>query len=133
MNARGDQVNTAALIANLQSAMSDYAGPFKTRESLQQALTVIAELENKIGAAPPGAPDVFDPSRVDWFDLRNMLLIGRAVVESALSRKESRGAHQREDHPGLMEEWTLNQFVEMDGETLSVVQGPAASDLESPI
>ena len=133
VNARGDEVNTAALIANLQSAMSDYAGPFKTRESLQQALSVIAELENKIGAVPPGALDVFHPSRVDWFDLRNMLLIGRAVVESALSRNESRGAHQREDHPGLMEEWTLNQFVEMDGETLSVVQGPAASDLESPI
>ena len=72
-------------------------------------------------------------SGVDWFDLRNMLLIGRAVVESALSRNESRGAHQREDHPGLMEEWTLNQFVEMDGETLSVVQGSAASDLGSPI
>ena len=113
--------------------MSDYAGPFKTRESLCEALTVIGELEGRIGSAPPGEPDVFEPSRVDWFDLRNMLLVGRAVVESALARNESRGAHQREDHPGMMQEWTLNQFVEMDGDALSVVQGPAAADAEKPV
>ena len=131
VNARGDQINTAALIAELQSAMSDYAGPFKTRESLCEALTVIGELEGRIGSAPPGEPAVFEPSRVDWFNLRNMLLVGRAVVESALARNESRGAHQREDHPGMMQEWTLNQFVEMDGDALSVVQGPAAADAET--
>ena len=35
----------------------------------------------------------------DWFELRAMLTTAEAVVTSALSRTESRGAHQREDYP----------------------------------
>ena len=46
---------------------------------------------------PAAAP--FDMMRLDWFDLRNMLLVARTVTESALARTESRGAHQREDFP----------------------------------
>ena len=37
--------------------------------------------------------------RLDWFDLRNMLLVARTVTQAALARTESRGAHQREDFP----------------------------------
>jgi len=40
-----------------------------------------------------------------------MLLVAKAVVLSALSRRESRGAHQREDYPGQDDVWTLNQTV----------------------
>jgi succinate dehydrogenase/fumarate reductase flavoprotein subunit len=49
--------------------------------------------------------------RVDWFDLRNMLLVARVVAQAALRRTESRGAHQREDFPGMLPEWRVNQVV----------------------
>jgi succinate dehydrogenase/fumarate reductase flavoprotein subunit len=35
----------------------------------------------------------------EWFDLRAALLAAEAVTLCALSRTESRGAHQREDRP----------------------------------
>jgi succinate dehydrogenase / fumarate reductase flavoprotein subunit len=55
--------------------------------------------------------------RIDWLDLRNMLLVARAVTEAALARKETRGAHQREDCPQPSPDWALNQFVRLrDGQ-----------------
>jgi succinate dehydrogenase/fumarate reductase flavoprotein subunit len=48
---------------------------------------------------------------VDWLDLRNMLLVAQSVAVAALARTESRGAHQREDHPGLEESWCVNQII----------------------
>jgi succinate dehydrogenase/fumarate reductase flavoprotein subunit len=40
-----------------------------------------------------------------------MLLVAQSVVLPALSRAESRGAHQREDFPGLDPNWTVNQVI----------------------
>ena len=47
-----------------------------------------------------GGGAAFDLRRLEWFDLRNMLLVARTVAMAALARSESRGAHQREDFPG---------------------------------
>jgi succinate dehydrogenase/fumarate reductase flavoprotein subunit len=116
--------NTAAMIAELQAAMSDHAGPFKTAASLARALAAIDDLQARLPAAPPGMPAVYDPARIDWFDLRNMLLVARAIVLAATNRTESRGAHQREDFPGLLEAWTLNQFVDMKDGRLAIAKGP---------
>ncbi len=129
--AEGPTGNPAAMIAELQATMSDNAGPFKRDASLRSALINIADLEVRLGPRPPGLPGAFDPSRVDWFDLRNMLLVARAVVQSGLERTESRGAHQREDFPGLMDDWVCNQFVEAQGGQLSIVRGPSLIAPES--
>ena len=51
--------------------------------------------------------------RLDWLDLRNMLLVARTVAAAALRRTESRGAHQREDFPGMVAEWGCNQVVRL--------------------
>ena len=52
-----------------------------------------------LGDAPPAPLGAFDTARLDWFDLRNMLLVAETVATAALARTESRGAHQREDLP----------------------------------
>ena len=39
------------------------------------------------------------------FELRNMLVVARLIVEAALQRRESRGAHHREDFAEPSEEW----------------------------
>lgn len=57
----------------------------------------------------------FDPVLVDWLDLRNMLLVAQSVTLPALARTESRGAHQREDPPGLDDDWRVNQSVVLSG------------------
>jgi len=68
-------------------------------------------LKNEIGEVPFSSASAFDPVLVDWLDLRNMLLVAQSVAVPALARNESRGAHQREDHPGLDDAWCVNQIV----------------------
>jgi succinate dehydrogenase/fumarate reductase flavoprotein subunit len=109
--ARRDAPNPAAAIRDLKALMADEVGPFRTQAKLQSALQGIARLKNEIGEVPFSSASAFDPVLVDWLDLRNMLLVAQSVAVPALARTESRGAHQREDHPGLDDGWCLNQIV----------------------
>ena len=45
------------------------------------------------------------PASAADFELRNMLVVARLIVEAALQRRESRGAHYREDFTEASEEW----------------------------
>ncbi|MGA7809053.1 MAG: hypothetical protein WCB02_31070, partial [Bradyrhizobium sp.] len=86
-------------------------GPFRSDGNLRLALGAIARLSGDLGEMPLASAAGFDPVLLDWLDLRNMLLVAEAVVLPALARTESRGAHQREDHPGLDDIWSINQIV----------------------
>jgi len=116
-----DAPNPAATIAALQALMSDHVGPFRIANKLRIAIDRLAELTRDVGDRPLiSSSGGFDPVLVDWFDLRNMLLVAQAVALPALARTESRGAHQREDHPGLDDGWQLNQIVTMTDDVLNI-------------
>ena len=70
------------------------------RPGCERAISHIDDLTHELGERPFGDGGRFDMRRIDWFDLRNMLLVARVVAQAALRRTESRGAHQREDFPG---------------------------------
>ncbi len=122
------EVNTAAMLARLQSLMWEDVGPFRTEAGLKRAIEGIGALDRQLGAVPVGVPNAYDMARLDWFDLRNMLLVARVVTEAALLRTESRGAHQRDDYPGLVEEWTRNQVVVLEGGRAVIEKGPLIPD-----
>jgi succinate dehydrogenase / fumarate reductase flavoprotein subunit len=108
---RDDKLNTAAMIEALQATMSDNVGPLRDTPRLERALRAIAELAVELGERPVGGAEAFDMRRLEWFDLRNMLSVARIVAEAALARRESRGAHQREDFPDRRPEWRRHQFA----------------------
>ena len=124
--------NMAALIVRLQATMADNVGPLRTGAKLRQALSDIAAIVTEAGTRPPGRPGAFDLERLDWFDLRNMLIVARAVTEAALSRTESRGAHQREDFPRLAPQWQRHQAISRRGETLQISGAPARLEAAAP-
>jgi succinate dehydrogenase / fumarate reductase flavoprotein subunit len=128
VNAPGPKAapNTAEMLLRLQSVMSDDVGPLRTNDGLVRALAAIDGMTHDIGERPLGDGGAFDMVRLDWFDLRNMLLVARTVAQAALARTESRGAHQREDHPGMLPDWRVNQVVRMTGRTVSLTSVPAA-------
>ena len=115
--------NLAALIAELQALMSTRVGPFRTRQGLSEALGRIEALRVRIGPAPPDSAGP-DPLLLDWLDLRNMLLTAGAVTRAALERTESRGAHQREDHPRMEDEWCVNLVQTLEGDALRTRRVP---------
>lgn len=106
-------LNTAGMVQTLQATMQDDVGALRCETGLRRALEQFDRLPQELGELPPGDCKGFDMRRIDWFDLRNMLLVARAVAQAALTRTETRGAQQREDYPQLSPDWELNQFVEL--------------------
>ncbi len=116
------ELNTAALLQTLQATMQDDVGPLRSGEKLTSALAKIDELTGALGALPPGGGGGFDMRRLDWLDLRNMLLVGRVVAESARARTETRGAQNREDFPQTSPDWAVNQFVSWRDGTITLTR-----------
>ena len=56
------------------------------------------------------------PSDRPSHELANLVLLGRLIAEAALIRKESRGAHYREDFPELSPEWLRHVILVKGGD-----------------
>jgi succinate dehydrogenase flavoprotein subunit len=119
---RNTEINTAAMVERLQATMADGVGPLRTEAKLEHALGIIAEMTQMLGEQPLGDGRAFDLRRLEWFDLRNMLLVARAVAMAALARTESRGAHQREDFPEMRAPWQVNQVVRLGGRGIALTR-----------
>ena len=118
--------NSAAMLTRLQATMSDDVGPLRNADKLKRAIATIDDLDSELGDRPFGDGGPFDMQRLDWFDLRNMLTVARAVAQAASLRTESRGAHQREDFPGMLPQWRVNQEIRLDTKGLAIDQVPAS-------
>ena len=124
-----DMPNLAAMIVSLQQLMNEKVGPFRSAAKLEEAISQRSRMQKEIGDVPLGIGGGWDSQRIDWYDLRAMLISARAVTMAALSRQESRGAQQREDFPGMLENWTVNQVIRLNNDELqlqrsAVVEAP---------
>lgn len=99
--AGGEDVST--LRKALRKTMWTSASLMRHESTLGEARDAIERLEQNLIQTRPR-----DLRR--WFECRNMLITAKCVVDSALLRKESRGAHAREDYPGEDPAWIGNVF-----------------------
>ncbi|MBN1785499.1 MAG: FAD-binding protein [Candidatus Methanofastidiosa archaeon] len=86
-----------ALIGRLQEVMWKHAGIVRSEALLEEGLKAVGEIESQPVRVVKGRR--FNLEWIDFIELRNMTLVSRAVMMSALARRESRGAHFRSDHP----------------------------------
>jgi len=113
-NYDGDRAAPVSLQAELQKLMWEQAGPFRTADRLTAALARIEEMQRRdLLRLCIGDERRFNVDLHDAFELRAMLTTAEAVVRSALARRESRGAHQREDFPAPDETFLKNQVLEI--------------------
>lgn len=73
----------------IQQEMNEDVGIIRNREGLTKALAYMNTLEIEIGN--------MKNERIEDYELQNILLLSKLVIESALEREESRGAHFRSD------------------------------------
>ncbi len=98
---RSSSIDAEAMIKALQELMQQNVGIIRNEESLLRAKHEISRMTEAV------RDEVCD--RVPMMELKNMLLLSSLVIESALMRKESRGAHFRSDYPDTDEiNWRHN-------------------------
>ncbi len=84
---------------DLQTMMQAKVGIVRMESEMQEALPALAELQARAKVAPISGNRDFNPGWHTAMDLTNLLTISEAITLAALERKESRGAHFREDYP----------------------------------
>ena len=83
----------------LQERMQELVGIVRHEPEMERALEIIHQLQQRLHSVGVAGNREFNPGWHTALDLRNMLAVSEAVTRSALERKESRGAHFREDYP----------------------------------
>src|SRR5467141_3044922 len=83
----------------LQQTMQDLVGIVRREDEMLRALEAIARLRERTGRVRVAGNRAFNPAWHTAIDLRNLITVSEAVARSALERKESRGAHFRDDLP----------------------------------
>jgi L-aspartate oxidase len=95
-------MTAASLRARLQREMTAGAGVLRDAARLEQAATAVREVAALAARLPAG-----DPAAWEVWDL---LAVAGALVDAALAREESRGAHTRIEFPGRDDAF-LGRFV----------------------
>ena len=84
---------------DLQEMMQDLVGIVRREEELQKALAELKKLEGRARLAGVTGHREYNPGWHTALDLSNLLTISEAITLAAIERKESRGAHFRDDYP----------------------------------
>ena len=83
----GNDINTAAMIHACRRPCRTTSARSAPQAKLERALATIEDMTRALGERPVGDDEPFDLRRLEWFDLRNMLLVARAVTMAALARE----------------------------------------------
>ena len=100
-----------ALTDGLKEAMWVHCGLVRTRTGLLQARERLTELQEGSSRVTVTGPREANPAWQQALDLESQLTVARLIVESALAREESRGAHFRADFPERDDEGWLRSVV----------------------
>ena len=96
----GGHERIATLREEMQKAMENGAGIYRTHSSLAEAAAKLRELQERFPSITlDDGSRTFNTELTAAVELGFMLDVGEAIVQSALHRTESRGAHQRTDYP----------------------------------
>jgi succinate dehydrogenase flavoprotein subunit len=117
--------NPYVIQAELQDTMQDLVGIIRTETELKEALKRIEHLKIRAIKVRVEGGRTYNPGWHTALDLRSLLTVAECVTLAALERKESRGAHTRDDYPTTEREWgKVNVVLRQKNGTIQVAREP---------
>ena len=94
--------------------MMEKVGIFRTEKSLVEAIEGLQSLKEKAMHIPIGTKSLKTNQDL-WqiWELNNLITVSMVIAQGALARKESRGAHFREDYPERSTDFDYHTLVSM--------------------
>lgn len=108
----------------IQRTMQDHAGVFRFNDMLKKGAAQILEVEKQVlNLEIKDKSQVWNTARMEALETENLIEVAKATMISAEARKESRGAHVRDDAPDTPEfpngrndkEWLKHTIWHRDG------------------
>ena len=95
----------------LQDMMQDLVGIVRQEDEMKRALHGLDGLRERAARVGVGGHREYNPGWHTALDLMNMITVSQAITLAAIERKESRGAHFRDDYPDKSKEWGTRNIV----------------------
>jgi len=115
-NAKG-KIGTAQIRLDMQRVMQAHTAVFRTGESLDEGVKKLAAvIASFADVSVADRSLIWNTDLIETLELDNLLAQAAATIQSAANRKESRGAHAREDFPDRDDvNWMKHTLSWVDG------------------
>ncbi len=108
----GDYVHD---VQRMQDILRRGLGVVRCEQSLRMAIEELEQLTERVNSCYDEGADIIENQ-----SLRDSCLLGQAMLQSALARNESRGAHFRSDYPEEREEYQKQTVAVWDGASIRI-------------
>ncbi|MGB3508724.1 MAG: succinate dehydrogenase/fumarate reductase flavoprotein subunit [Microcoleaceae cyanobacterium] len=97
---RSGEYRIGFLRQQFQDTMTEHCGVFRSQDVMQEGLKKLEQLQEQYQQVYlDDKGKCWNTEIIEALELRSIIVVGETILSSALSRKESRGAHSREDFP----------------------------------
>jgi succinate dehydrogenase / fumarate reductase flavoprotein subunit len=106
--------NIGKIREKLSTLMTQNVGIFRSEQGLCKTIGILKELQNRADKTALSSKSLrMNQELVQRWELDNLLSVSIIIAQAALNRRESRGAHYREDFPERDDKFNYHTLISM--------------------